>query len=158
MKFMVYVFMMVTVLCSSCSKEEDPAGDGKPTPEQVIARFKSYFYRDGKVNATKATGSSIGEWVVVAKESARAREVFEDITGKEAPLLMDNYNYKYVSPDGNDIIELKGSDRANEKAVYAAFYVQFPDCPEISKILVVTWDYFKGTNDDTHIEGVPVIL
>ena len=156
MKFMMYVFMMVTVLCSSCSKEEDSAGDGKPTPEQVIARFKSYFYRNGEVNATKATGS-IGEWVVVATESARAREVFEDITGKEAPLT-EKYSYQYESPDGSCKIQLVGSDHADEKAVYATFIVQIPDCPEIRKILIVTPDYFKGTNDDTQIEGVPVIL
>ena len=106
MKSMMYALMMALVLFSSC---EDSCDDcNEPTRADVIAKFKSYFYRDGDVYANKLEMCRNTEWAVAAENSGRACEVFKDITGK------------------------------------AVFLVLIPECPEITKIYVMTKEVFLG--------------
>lgn len=154
MKSIVYVFVLVAVL-ASCSHEEETMPTGA-TSEQVVARFKSYFYKeDGQVRANKLPGFLEKEWAVGAEDSTRPCEVFSEITGVDAPLT-GNYEYTYCSADGKCTLRLVGTDHPKEDAVYAVLYVEIADCPEISKINICITEYLK--NDNLSMSGVPVIL
>lgn len=154
MKSIVYVFVLAAVL-ASCSHEEETMPTGA-TSEQVVARFKSYFYKeDGQVRANKLPGFLEKEWAVGAEDSARPCEVFSEITGVDAPLT-GNYEYTYCSADGKCTLRLVGTDHPKEDAVYAVLYVEIADCPEISKINICITEYLK--NDNLSMSGVPVIL
>lgn len=140
MKSMMYALMMALVLFSSC---EDSCDDcNEPTRADVTAKFKSYFYRDGDVYANKLEMCSNTEWAVAAENSGRACEVFKDITGKDAPLT-ENYGYDFRSSDGACRIVLEGS-KADKDGMYAVFRVSIPECPEITKIYVMTKEVFLG--------------
>ena len=159
MKSIMCVFMMALVLFSSCNHEEEVIGNEQTTSGQAIARFKSYFYKDGTVNASKLERHSETEWAVATDNGGRACEVFMDITGVETS-LKGKYEYNYVSSDGKCSIRLTGNVRADEDAVYAVFYVQIPECPEFGKIYVTTREYFKEKNGEgvNSFDGVPVIF
>lgn len=156
MKSIVYVLVLVSaVMLVSCSHEEEIVPTGMSS-EQVVARFKSYFYKeDGQVRANKLPSFLEKEWAVGAEDSARPCEVFSEITGVDAPLT-GNYEYTYCSADGKCTLRLVGTDHPKEDAVYAVLYVEIEDCPEISKINICITDYLK--NDNISMSGVPVIL
>lgn len=155
MKAIMYVFVMTAALyLSSCSHEEETLLPGV-TSEQAVARFKSYFYKEGKINANKLENFSAKEWAVATDNSGRACEVFTDITGVEAPLT-GNYEYSYSSADGKCIIRIVGTISPNKDAIYATLYIDMEDCPDFSKIYIVTKDYFNDSNEGSG--GVPVIL
>lgn len=156
MKSIVYVFVLVAAaVLASCSHEEETMPTGA-TSEQVVARFKSYFYKeDGQVRANKLPSFSEKEWAVGAEDSARPCEVFSEITGVDAPLA-GKYDFTYRTSDGKCTLRLVGTDYPKEDAVYAVLYVEIEDCPEISKINICITDYLN--NDNLSMSGVPVIL
>lgn len=124
--------------------------------EQVIARFKSYFYEEnGQVRANKLPGFLLKDWAVVAERSSRPCEVFADITGMEAPLA-GIYDYTYSSADGKCTLKLLGTDHPEEDGIYAVLYVEIEDCPDIGTIYIVTMECF--INDDISMSSIPVIL
>lgn len=162
MKFNIQAILMLlvltTVFCTSCSDDDEKTSPSGATSQEAIAKFKSYFYKDGHVNASQLEDFSETEWAVATENNARACEVFIDITGLEAPLT-GAFDYTYASSDGKCRIRLSGNAESDARAVYATFYIQIPECPEISKIHVADPSYFEGTNgEDMAMPGVPVIL
>lgn len=161
MKFNLPALLMLLALvcCASCSDDDEKTSPTGVSGPEAIATFKSYFYKDGHVNASRLEDFSATEWAVATDNNARACEVFIDITGLEAPLT-GAFDYTYASPDGKCRIRLAGSAESDADAVYATFYIQIPECPEITKIHVADPSYFEGTNagGDMATPGVPVIL
>lgn len=156
MKSIVYVLVLVSaVMLASCSHEEEIVPTGISS-EQVVARFKSYFYEEnGQVRANKLPSFSVKEWAVATEKNYRPCEVFSDITGVEAPLA-GKYDFTYRTSDGKCTLRLVGTDYPKEDAVYAVLYVEIEDCPDIGKIYIVATEYFM--NDNVSMSGVPVIL
>lgn len=156
MKSIVYVLVLVSaVMLVSCSHEEEIVPTGVSS-EQVVARFKSYFYEEnGQVRANKLPSFLEKEWAVATEKNYRPCEVFSDITGVEAPLA-GKYDFTYRTSDGKCTLRLVGTDHPKEDAVYAILYVEIEDCPDIGKIYIVATEYFM--NDNVSMSGVPVIL
>ncbi len=156
----LFFLALAMAFCTSCSDDDGKTTPAGVTSQQAIAKFKSYFYKDGEANASRLPYFDDTEWAVATENNARATEIFTDITGIEAPLTA-KYEYTYASADGKCRIRLAGGAEPNAGAVYATFYIQIPECPEFDKLYITTLDYFKGTNDGvnegTTVNGYPVI-
>ncbi len=158
MKSILFFFVTLLLLSSGCSSEDEKTPVTSVGSQEAIAKFKTYFYKDGKVNATQLDGFGTTEWAVVADNGARALEVFTDITGQEAPLT-SSFDYTYAASDNQCRIRIAGTAEPGSDAVYATFYIQIPACPECDKIHVATLDYFNDINGGSTVQpGVPVIL
>ena len=148
-KLLLLTLMSLCLLASSCSKDDDstiPATTQRTT-EDVTARFKSHFYDEsGYVRCVKLSNFSAQEWAIAAQKSSDILEVFNDITGMDAPLT-DSYKYRFVSSDGQSTISITGTKNADANAQYATIRVSIPSCSEIQTIHIGTEQYFKGTND-----------
>lgn len=153
------LLLLAAGFLTGCDKHEKPATPEPPaeiTGEQVIARFRHYFYEpDGQVRANKLPGFSAKEWAVCAEYSARPLEVFNDITGLDAQFT-DRYDYTFRSSDGECTMRIVGVDQLREDQVYAVLYVEIAECPEIGKVNIITKEYFE--EHDLSMSGVPVIL
>lgn len=138
------LLLLAVGFLTGCDKHEKPAMPEPPaevTGEQVIARFRNYFYEpDGQVRANKLPNFSLKEWGVCAEYSARPLEVFNDITGLDAQLT-DGYDYTFRSSDGECTMRILGVDQPREDQVYAVLYVEIAECPEIGKVYIVTTEY-----------------
>lgn len=158
MKSILFFFVTLLLVGSACSSDDEKTPASSVGSQEAIAKFKTYFYKDGKVNATQLDGFEATEWAVSTDNNARALEVFTDITGQEAPLT-SSFDYTYAASDNQCRIRIAGTAQPGSDAVYATFYIQIPACPECDKIHVATPDYFKDINGgDTSQPGVPVIL
>lgn len=157
---MVFFLALTLIFSTSCSDDDEKTTPAGVTSEQAIAKFKSYFYKNGEANASQLPDFDAAEWAVATDNNARPTEIFADITGVEAPLT-EKYEYSYASADGQCRIRLVGNAQPDANAVYATFYIQIPQCPEFDKLYIATRDYFKGTNDGTSdgttVTGYPVI-
>lgn len=60
--------------------------------------------------------------------------------------LTDTYNYSYKSTDGKCEIRLEGK-RIPENAIYGTLYINIPECPEITKLILAHPDFFKNVNE-----------
>lgn len=154
MKSILIAFATLLVVLASCSSDDEKTPAQEVMSQQVVARFKSYFYQDGAVCAVKLDGYADTEWAVAIEDGKSACEIFTSITGMAAP-LSTLYEYAYTSSDGECRIRLAGRAQPDAEALYATFYIQIPGCPEISKIHLGSADYFKGTNSGG--EGYPVL-
>lgn len=124
--------------------------------DQVIARFKDYFYQDGIVRANRLNSFQDSEWALATDEAQKPLEIFTEITGLSVS-MKSQYEYSYRSTDGRCNISMKGSADADAEAVFATFNVYIPEYNDIETMHIVTIDYFKGDNSDDIITGVPVI-
>ena len=124
--------------------------------DQVIARFKDYFYQDGKVHANRLSSFQPSEWALATDDARKPLDIFTHITGISAP-MKDRYEYSYRSTDGRCNISIQGSAEADTEAMFATINVYIPEYKEIETMHIVTIDYFKGDNSDDIVTGVPVI-
>lgn len=158
MKSILFFFATLLLLFSGCSSDDEKNPAPAVGSQQAIAKFKTYFYKDGEVNATQLADFEATEWAVATDNGARVLEVFTDITGQEAPLTA-SFDYTYAASDNQCRIRIVGTAEPGQDAVYATFYIQIPACPECDKIHVATLDYFKDENGEDALQpGVPVIL
>ena len=124
--------------------------------EQVIARFKAYFYQDGKVYANQLGSFQPSEWALATDDARKPLDIFTEITG--VPVSMKSqYEYSYQSSDGKCNINIRGSAKADTEAVFATFHVSISENKDIETMHIVTIDYFKGDNSDDIVTEVPVI-
>lgn len=148
-------FMMLAVFCASCSKDEPEIPQGVSS-QQAIARFKAYFYQDGKVHANRLNSFQDSEWALATDDARKPLDIFMEITGVPVP-MKSQYEYSYQSSDGKCNINIKGSAVADTEAVFATINVYIPEYKDIETMHIVTIDYFKGDNSDDIVTGVPVI-
>jgi len=146
------VLQLISITCtslillfSSCSSDKDP--EPYNSGEQATANFRYYFYENEKVNALKLDNFLETEWGIPLENADKACKAFRKITGMDASLT-DTYSYSYRSTDGKCTLRIEGK-KIPEDAVYAIMYIDIPDCPEFSKIIMATPDYFESTNDYT---------
>jgi len=143
---MSLAWTVMILFFSSCSNDDDP--EPYHSGEEAITNFRYYFYEKGKVNALRLDNFLETEWGVPLDNAGLACEVFNKITGVEA-LLTDKYSYSYKSEDGKCSLRIEGR-KSPEDAVYAILYIDIPDCPEFSKIIMGTPEYFKSANYDDY--------
>lgn len=124
--------------------------------DQVIARFKAYFYQDGKVHANRLNSFQSSEWALATDEAQKPLDIFTHITGMSAP-MKSQYEYSYRSTDGRCNISIQGSAELGTDAVFATLNMNIPECEDIKTMHIVAIDYFKGDNSDDIVTGVPVI-
>lgn len=156
-------FLVMALFFASCfgdkheisqkDKHEFPQG---VSSEQAIARFKDYFYQDGKVYANRLNTYQPSEWSLATDDARKPLDVFMEITGVPVT-LKSQYEYSYRSSDGKCNISIKGSAEADAKAIFATFHVSISECNDIETMHFVTIDHFKGDNSDDIVTGVPVI-
>lgn len=124
--------------------------------DQVIARFKDYFYLDGRVHANRLSSFQPSEWALATDDARKPLDIFTKITG--VPVSMKSqYEYSYRSTDGRCNISIQGSAEADTEAMFATINVYIPEYKEIETMHIATIDYFKGDNSDDIVTGVPVI-
>ena len=124
--------------------------------EEVIARFKDYFYEDGKVYANRLNSYQPAEWVLAARDARKLLDIFTQITDKPAP-MKDNYEYDYSSRDGNCTISIKGSSQADTDHMFGTLQAKVPGCEDLQTVHLLPIDYFTGDNSAEMVTGVPVI-
>jgi len=146
------VLQLMSIACtglilflSSCSDDKDP--EPYNSGEEAVANFQYYFYENDEVNALKLDNFLETEWGIPIENAGKACEAFSKITGIETSLT-DTYSYSYKSTDGKCTLRIEGK-KIPEDAVYAIMYIDIPECPEFSKIIMATPDYFESTNDYT---------
>ncbi len=151
MKKLIFMLAMVMTAFTSCiSDEEWEVHSG----EKATARFKEIFYQDNKVRIHQMVDIPT-EWAAAVEYGERPCEVFNYITG-ECLQPSESYHCRYRSEDGKVEIYISGQLLPDSNAEYAVMTVSMEACPEITKVHLVSTDYFSGENSTT--ESVPVIL
>lgn len=141
---------VLVVLFSSCSSDDDQKPEPYKTGEEAVATFRKYFYNQGNVNAIKLDDFLETEWAIPIDQAGKACELFTRLTGMEAA-LSDKYSYSYQSADGKCAIRIEGKE-IPEDAVYAVMYINIPECPDFSKVILAKPEYFEGTNAGGYID------
>lgn len=144
-KLISLICIMSVALFSSCSGDDDTPEPYK-TGEEAVATFRENFYKGGKVNAIKLDNFLETEWAIPIDNPEKVATLFNRLTGMKVALT-DSYNYSYQSVDKKCSIRVEGKKIA-ENAVYATMYINITECPEISKVILATPEYFKGTNSE----------
>lgn len=145
MKLISFACMMLVVLFSACSSDDDPEPDPYKSGEEAVAVFRSYFYRQDKINALKQDNFLETEWAIPIDKPEDACLIFNRITGMDTKLT-DSYNYSYQSVDKKCSIRMEGK-KVPENAIYGTMYINIPECPEIHKIILAKPEYFDNTNE-----------
>jgi len=145
MKLISLACMITVVLFSACSSDDDTVPEPYKSGTEAIATFRSFFYRQDKINALKQDNFLDTEWAIPIEKPEDACEIFNRITGMDVKLT-DTYNYSYQSTDGKCTIRMEGK-RIPENAIYGTIYINISECPEITKIILAKPDYFENTNE-----------
>ncbi|MDL2277332.1 hypothetical protein LJC57_01955 [Parabacteroides sp. OttesenSCG-928-G07] len=143
MKLISLACMMTVVLFSACSGDDDEPDYKSGT--EAIAAFRSFFYRNGEINALKHEDFLDTEWAIPIGKPENACVLFNRITGMDVELT-DTYNYSYKSTDGKCAIRIEGR-RVPENFIYGTMYINIPECPEITKIILAKPEYFENTKE-----------
>ncbi|MDH6313130.1 hypothetical protein M2137_001917 [Parabacteroides sp. PFB2-10] len=145
MRLISLACMITVVLFSACSSDDGPDPDPYKSGPEAIAAFRSFFYRNGKINALKHKNFLDTEWAIPIGKPEDTCMIFNLITGMDVKLT-DTYSYSYKSTDGKCTIRMEGK-RIPENAIYGTMYINIPECPEITKIILAKPEFFENTNE-----------